>query len=106
MFFLRKAGRGIISVGMPTLPELVGQRVLIRTLALDDSKAVPVKLVGVENGGVWIESQSKTNELLELSGRASLPKTPVFFLPFATIAWISSWAEVPAFAVKSFAAGK
>jgi len=91
---------------MPTLPELVGQTVLIRTLALDETKPVPVKLIGVENGGVWIESQIKTNELLEVSGRPSLPRTPVFFLPFATIAWISSWAEVPALSAKSFAAGK
>ncbi len=76
---------------LPRLAELVNQSILVRTLALDETHPVVVKLINVENAGIWVEFPVKTN--VEWVGRPSLPKTPLFFLPFAIIAWISSRIE-------------
>jgi hypothetical protein len=86
---------------MPSLKECVGNDILIRATCLDD-KPVFVKLIEVEAGGIWIESQVKTNEILKYLNAASAPRTPVFFLPFAAIAWISYWIEGPALSEESF----
>lgn len=87
---------------MPKLTDIIGQSVLIKSRVLDDNKAVLVKLIDVENGGIWIESQPKTDELLEFLGVSAAPKTPIFFLPFAQIAWLQSWLEIQSLSEKSF----
>jgi hypothetical protein len=80
---------------MLSLSECVGRNILIRAISVDENRPVFVKLLGIENGGIWLESQQKTNEILRFLERDSAPKTPVFFLPFSSIAWISYWMDIP-----------
>ena len=63
---------------------LIGQRIVL--LCPDsDQKIHAVKLVGIETGGLWIESQELTNLLLQAVGLPTSPETPVLFLPYHAI---------------------
>ena len=69
------------------LSDYVGQQIIINAQPLGGLKQV--KLLGVEAGGVWIESQEITNQLLAQLKIATAPNTFVFFLPYAQIEMIS-----------------
>jgi hypothetical protein len=59
---------------------LVGQQILVLLIGQDEF--FRVKLVGVEYGGLWLESQQVTNFLLRTAGLAGWEKTLVSFVPF------------------------
>lgn len=54
---------------------------------MDPVKYQKVKLLGVEAGGIWIESQDVTNATLKHLGLSSLPTTIVIFFPYHEIAF-------------------
>jgi len=55
-----------------------------------------VKVLGVEFGGVWIQSQALTNAFLQILGVAVAPKTMVAFVPYHGISLAFSSIEGPA----------
>jgi hypothetical protein len=69
------------------LSEFVGQQIIITARQLGGLQQV--KLLGVEAGGVWIDSQEITNQLLTHFKVATAPNTFVFFLPYVQIEMIS-----------------
>lgn len=74
---------------MKTLAEMVGQTVLMRSVVLDEADPVVVKLHAVENGnGIWVESQRLTEFYTAELEEGAPPRTLVWFVPFAQIAWI------------------
>jgi hypothetical protein len=69
------------------LSEHVGQQIIINAQPLGGLQQV--KLLGVEAGGVWIESQEITNQFLVHFKIATAPNTFVFFLPYGQIEMIA-----------------
>ncbi len=67
------------------LADLVGNTIHMLIPRMDPVKYQKVKLLGVEPGGVWIESQDITNAVLRHFGMSSAPTTLVLFLPYHEI---------------------
>jgi hypothetical protein len=80
----------------------IGDDVLI-SLVIDATKRLHrVKLVGVEAGGLWIQSQELTTMLLRSSGVATHPKTPVIFVPYHQIFLAAASTDEVALDEKAF----
>lgn len=80
------------------LERLIGQEITIQLLnrALSGSSepaVAKVTLVGVEESGLWIETEFYTN--LILNDRAVMEKTPIFFVPFSQIGFVCHLADYP-----------
>ena len=60
------------------------------------TKIVSVRLHGVEAGGVWIESQTMTDLLLQTFKLQAASKTPIFFVPYHEITFLLTSIDVPA----------
>jgi hypothetical protein len=69
------------------LSDYIDKLIIINAQPLGGIKQV--KLLGVEAGGVWIESQEAMNQLLGHFNVATAPTTFVFFLPYGQIEMIS-----------------
>ncbi len=67
------------------LSDFVGKQITILIPHFDPKQYHRVILHGVEAGGIWIESQEFTNEVLGTHERA--PKTLVLFVPYNQIAY-------------------
>ena len=52
---------GIIHGSMPKLSDSIGHTILLRSIPVDEQKPTVVKLIDVETGGIWIESQDLTD---------------------------------------------
>ncbi len=88
---------------MPNLSDLKGQKILVNLLhrIIEQKQNMLVtQLVDVEPGGIWIEG-TDVAEYLQTTLKQPLSQTPVFFVPFAQIAWISSSADYPYLSEKS-----
>lgn len=81
---------------MQRIDDLIGKKILI---AINNSKeaAYDVILHGVENGGLWIESE--THERILGYSRKKIAKNrnrpiskPVFFIPFSQIVFLVSFS--------------
>jgi len=83
------------------LRDYVDEMILIRSIPINEKHAVMVKLIGVDDGGIWIEWQDATEQWLAKVKRTLLERTPVFFLPYARIEWILGAADYPSFSDKS-----
>lgn len=86
---------------MPKLTDYVGRTVLIRSIPIDEDKPTVVKLVDVDAGGIWIESQKTTDHWLAELKITSSPRTLVWFLPYAKISWILGSEDYPALSEKA-----
>ena len=86
----------------PSLKKLIGQTIIIRSIVIDEQHPAVVKLLNVETGGIWIESQKLTNHFLSEINVQQAPKTLVAFVPFQQIAWIFGSIDSPALSEKSF----
>lgn len=84
------------------LSDFIGQVILVMIPFLDKSGIQKVKLLGVESGGIWIQSQHATNFILQKGGLATSPKTPVFFSPYHAISLAYAATEEPALNEVSF----
>ena len=83
---------------MTRLEQLKGKRVTLclTHLLIEQSDSILVTtLVDVEAAGVWVESPEMTKTIHAVAKNAMLPNTPIFFVPFAQIAWILSAAGYP-----------
>ena len=84
------------------LSDLVGDRLALLVPMIHGTELQTVNLLGVEAGGIWVESQKFTNQLLQGLGAQSFPRTPVFFLPYHQIAVAMSSVDGPALDEKAF----
>ena len=91
---------------MPRVEELKGETIVIWLLHGPVEQKHPVvvtKLVEVEQSGVWIEGKDLAEHLHAEFKLSIVPKMPIFFVPFAQIAWISSSADYPSISEKALA---
>ena len=92
---------------MPKLQELVGEEIQLflsdGTLKDDPehNDEAKVKLVEVEQFGIWIESQMM-NRLILSRERRSLARTPIFFVPFSQILFIAVSDDYPLLSPEEF----
>ena len=67
------------------LSDFIGDSIFIVVPMIHKTELKEVKLVGVEAGGIWIESQEAINVILQSSGASAARNTPVLFLPYHQI---------------------
>lgn len=87
---------------MPKLADYVGQTIIIRSIVIKEEAPAVVKLISLDEDGIWVESQDATEHYLAQFKLPSSPKTPVWFLPLAQIAWILGSEDYPALSEKAF----
>lgn len=69
------------------LAKLVGSRIVVLgPKLLDQEKLDTVTLLGVDEAGIWIESEEAANRIADRF--RVKPATPAFFIPFALITTI------------------
>jgi len=66
------------------LPDYIGKDVVL-LIPFIEQHYQTVKLLGVEAGGIWIESQEMVNKVYSAVGKVDSPRTPVFFFPYHQI---------------------
>src|SRR5208337_3152447 len=71
----------------PTLQALIGQEVLAFIPHIDPKVFQTVKLLAIEDGGLWIECEKLTQLILQ-SARLPAAKTPAFFFPYSQITFL------------------
>jgi hypothetical protein len=64
------------------LSDYIGREILLKTPLIDGHDAGMVRILGVEAGGVWIESKALTNLALETAELESASGKPAFFVPY------------------------
>ena len=69
---------------------MIGKFIVTRIPALDRENMVLVRLHKVEESGIWIESQSFNETMLQKFGMAASATTLVLFIPFSGIEFIVS----------------
>lgn len=88
---------------MKELSERIGDSIWAIIPMVTNKNIKKFTLHGVESGGIWIESQELTNTFLRnVAKRQDLPKTPVFFVPYAKILTIVESVEGPALSEQAF----
>jgi hypothetical protein len=86
---------------MKELKDMVGELIVAHIPVIDRTKFQQVKLLAVENGGIWIENQKTTSDFLSGIGVEMSPKTMIFFLPFAQINFIAASLDTPSISDKA-----
>jgi hypothetical protein len=86
------------------LVDYVGDTILIRSLPINDDHAVVVKLVAVDEAGIWVESRDATEHWMRELKITNLTKALAWFLPYAQIAWILGSEDYPSLSEKSIGA--
>lgn len=79
----------------PNLVGLIGQTVAMMVPVFDPSHTVNVKIHALEPSGIWVESQMMIETMLTSIGRKSGAATPLFFLPFSSIAFVMASIGLP-----------
>jgi hypothetical protein len=76
------------------LRELVGHRVIVKgPKFLDSEKLESVKLLAVEEAGIWIESQEAMDKLVGNLSKKPSSAALAFFIPFGQIVTIVAGFE-------------
>jgi hypothetical protein len=81
---------------------MVGREILVRLQGLGAGKPVNVLLLGVEDSGIWIESQDITDTLLDSMNTPALKKTMVVFIPWQGVICIYEFLDGPSLSRKAF----
>jgi len=76
-----------------SLREMVGTLIVARIPALDKDNNVFVRLHRVDMGGIWIESKTFNQEMLEKNEIPASMTTLVLFIPFSGIEYIIASVE-------------
>jgi hypothetical protein len=84
------------------LSEFVGQTLTAWIPLIHTTHFQEVKLHGIDGGGVWIESQTITNQLLSIANVQDAPRTLVFFVPFHEIRFLMRSIDSPSLCEKAF----
>ena len=67
----------------------------------EKEKFITIRLISVDAGGIWVESQEYTDWLLKTLGRTQANTTPVLFLPFGSIDYLTYLADLPSLSAAS-----
>lgn len=89
---------------MPKLDDLKGSDVVMflnQPLIEQEKPVICTRLVDVDDNGIWIEGRDLANFLHEEVQRGIIPKTPLFFVPFAQVGWILGSAGYPSLSEKA-----
>jgi hypothetical protein len=86
---------------IPSLEKLIGSEIIARIPVVDEHGPALMKLVSLEHGGIWIESQKVTEHFLSEMSLQDAPRAFVVFVPYQQIAWILSFADYPALSEKA-----
>jgi hypothetical protein len=81
---------------------MIGESIFARVPIIDPNKPTLLKLHGVETGGVWIEYEAFTQEILSESGAVEAPRTPVVFLSLDKIDFVVGFVESTVLSEKAF----
>jgi hypothetical protein len=86
------------------LADYIGENVLITLKPRGTTPSITksMLLLGVEAGGIWIESQEATNQILSHFAVATAPKTLAFFFPYSEFWQIGVPMEKPSLNEKAF----
>jgi hypothetical protein len=68
-----------------SLAKFVGREIYAKMPAFKDGKMVTLKLLAVETGGIWIESQDFMEDMFSETTHTMTPRSFHLFLPFAQI---------------------
>ena len=82
--------------------ELIDTSILILIPKIHPIRYQKVKLVGVESGGLWVESQEVTNQSVQAIGAPAAPKTLVVFFPYHEISFAFGRLDMPSLNEKAF----
>jgi len=78
------------------LSDYIGEHIYVLLLDIDPEHYELVKLLGVEAGGIWVESQTMINKSLALTERPTAPKSLAFFFPYHQLRYTFVSKEGPA----------
>jgi hypothetical protein len=79
----------------PSLASLVGEVITIKAPALNDDKEFEVKLLAVEDSGLWIDYLDLNQAALKRFNVTTSRKTVIFFVPFSSISFVVESLDVP-----------
>ncbi len=82
---------------MKTLAEMIGEEFVLQTvhqLLNEEHPVIVTKLMAVDEGGIWVEGRGLAKFMAE-TFKQTVPKMPVFFVPYAQIVWILNNADYP-----------
>lgn len=81
--------------------DFVGQ-VIVLLVPRFSSSIVYAKLLGVEDNGIWVESQAVTNAVLQALKVPTAPKSVLWFFPYHEISFAAVSTDGPSLNEKSF----
>jgi hypothetical protein len=84
------------------LADYVGQEIVMAIPFIHPIKFQRVKLLSVEAGGIWVESQTLINMVLKASATATAPGTLAFFFPYHEVKFGFVGIEGPALNEEAF----
>jgi len=86
----------------PSLKEQEGETITLLSPFFDATKLQRVRLIRVEDAGIWVENHKWNMEQLKKTfGISSAPKTMIFFLPWHQISTIVGSLDAPSFSEES-----
>ena len=85
---------------------MIGKFIVTRIPALERENMVLVRLHKVEESGIWVESQSFNETMLQKFGMAASATTLVLFVPFSGIDFIVSSVGTIVLSEKAFGIGE
>jgi len=86
----------------PSLKDHEGETIHIVSPFFDSTVIQTVRLIRMEDAGLWVENQDWNIEMLKKHfGVMSSPKTMIFFLPWHQISVIVGSLDVPSLSAES-----
>lgn len=77
--------RGAMAAEQPALSNLIGQPISLKIPLWKENTVMSVKLVGVETGGIWIESDQFMEDFLAGTPYKMTPASMQIFVPYQQI---------------------
>jgi hypothetical protein len=84
------------------LSDFIGQSIIVVIPAIDREKFQTVRLLGVEIGGIWIESQAINGHMLKAFNAGAMSESPRAFFPYSQITFALVGGGPPALDEKAF----
>ena len=84
------------------LADYIDHEITILIPIIDKIKLQSVKLRGVEPGGIWVESQTFMNQILDKLNAPSSPRSLAFFFPYHAIVFGFVPIDVPGLNEQAF----
>ena len=75
---------------MEYLKDYIGQELLAFVPIINREAIQTLLLHGIEDAGIWVESENLTQMVLAKLNRPASSRTPIFFLPFSQIGFVLS----------------